>query len=348
MKKLSGFLGFLLVLGLVVGVTGCDNAGGGGNGNGNPDPIYDGFYNYPTGRVDQNAGRLTITNTIASEVLLFEGKVDKANYIGTIGSLGSVRIKLPDQKFYTIVAVQKSNYEERRAQAAQFNSLTYYSDTQPYTISVSPSTMWGGGNWVFNNNTNYWVQVRKADLSQNYAVIQPNAQRVTVPITIGEIYDYSLYFSRELKYNGVIVALVEGTDPKQNNTAQATAANPTYTTPINNIDASASIKPSVLIKNDSNKTVRVYYSQTQKTNGTPSGDFVVVGGQRQIISGFETGDNTSNINFSAGAWTEGNKQVPAAQGMAMQINKIYEITIPSNEDASQITVVEVNASNYYN
>ena len=348
MKKLSISLVFFLVLGLIVGIVGCNNASGGDDEVVKTDPVYDGFYNYPTGRVDQNAGRLTITNTIASEVLLFEGKVDKNNYIGTLSSLGSVRIKLPEQKFYTIVAVQKSNYEERRVQAAQFNSLTYYSDTQPYTISVSPSSMWGAGNWVFNNNTNYWVQVRKADLSQNYAVIQPNAQRVTIPITIGEIYDYSLYFSRELKYNGLIVALVEGTDPKQNNAAQATISNPTYTTPINNIDASASIKPSVLIKNDSNKTVRVYYSQTQKTNGTPSGDFVVVGGQRQIISGFESGDNTSNINFSAGAWTEGNKQVPAAQGKVMQINKIYEITIPNNEDASQITVAEVDASSYFN
>jgi len=343
MKKMLKILALLLATGFIIGVIGCDNVGGDKD---KTDSIYDGFTNYPTGRVDPNNGRLTINNTIATEVLLFDGKVDKNTYLGTVSSLGSVRIKMPEQKFYTIVAVQKSNYEERREQAAQFNSLTYYSDTQPYTISVSPSTMWGAGNWVFNNNTNYWVQVKKADLSQNYAVIQPKAQRVIVPITIGEIYDYSLYFSRELKYNGVIVALVEGTDSKQNNTAQATIDNPTFTTPINDIDASASIKPSVLIKNDSNKTVRVYYSQTQKTNGTPSGDFVVVGGQRQIISGFESGDNTSNINFSAGAWTT-NKQVPASQGKVMEINKVYEITIPINEDASQITVVDVDASIYY-
>ena len=347
MSKLLRFSALLLAAALTVGFAGCDDGSDNDGKNTGPDWAI-GFYNYPTGRVDPNAGRLTINNSLASEVLLFEGKVDKDNYIGTVGSLGSVRIKLPEEKFYTIVAVQKANYEERRAQAAQFSSLTYYSNTQPYTISVSPSTTWGGGNWVFNNNTNYWVQVKKADLSQNYAVIQPNAQRVTVPISVGEIYDYSLYFSRELKYNGVIVALVEGTDPKQNNTAQATTANPTYTTTITNVDASANIKPSVLVKNESNKTVRIYYSQTQKANGSPGGDFVIVGGQRQIVSGFEAGDSTSNINFSAGAWTTGNKQVPSSQNMTMQINKIYEITIPNNENASEITVVEVNSSNYYN
>ena len=59
-------------------------------------PIYNGFFNFPTGRVDVNGGRLTITNSIASEVLLFEGKVDKDNYIGMVSSLGSVKIRLTE------------------------------------------------------------------------------------------------------------------------------------------------------------------------------------------------------------------------------------------------------------
>jgi hypothetical protein len=347
MKNLLRFSVLALIVGLVLGLAGCEDD----TENNNPDktnPIYSGFYNYPTGRVDSNNGRLSITNNIASEVLLFEGKVDKDNYIGTVGSLGTVKIRMADEKFYTIIAVQKANYEERLTQAAQFNSLTYYSNTQPYSVSVSPSTTWGGGNWVFNNNTNYWVQVKKADLSQNYAVIAPNAQRVTVPIGIGEIYDYFLYFSRELKYEGKVIALVEATDRSQSNTASVNSANPTYTTTINNVSVpSSNIKPAVMVKNNSNKTVRVYYAQTQKTNGSPGGDFVVVGGQSQFISGFEINDNTTSINFNALAW-EQNKYVPASQSMSMAADKVYEITIPNSEDASQITVTEVNASNYYN
>jgi hypothetical protein len=347
MKKQSIFLGFLLVFGLILGFTGCDAVAGDDDGK-KTDPIYEGFHNYPTGRVDSNNGRLSITNTIKDEVLLFEGKVDKDNYIGTVGSFGTVKIKMLDEKFYTIIAVQKSNYEERRAQAAQFNSLTYYSNTQPYSVSVSPSTTWGGGNWVFNNNTNYWVQVKKSDLSQNYAVIAPNALRVTVPIGIGEIYDYFLYFSRELKYDGKVIALVETTDRSQSNTASVNAANPTYTTTINNVSVpSSNIKPAVMVKNNSNKTVRVYYANTQKTNGSPGGDFVVVGGQNQLISGFDAGNNTTTINFGANSW-EQNKYVLAGQSMNMAADKVYEITIPNSEDASQITVTEVNASTYYN
>ena len=356
MKKLLKIPVLVLIVGVVLGFVGCF----GDDTNNDPDdtknntnsgktnPIYNGFYNYPTGRVDSNSGRLTINNSIADEVLLFTGTVDKDNYIGTVSSLGSVKVRLPEEKFYTIIAVQKTNYEERLASAAQFNSLTYYSNTQGYTVSVSPSSTWGGGNWVFNNNTNYWVQVKKSDLSQNYAVIAPNAQRVNVPIGIGEIYDYFLYFSRELKYEGKVIALVEATDRSQANTASVNTANPTFTTTINNVNVpSANIKPAVMVKNNTSKTVRVYYENTQKTNGSPGGDFVVVGGQSLLISGFNINDDTATINFNALAW-ENNKYVPASQSKAMLADNVYEITIPNSEDASQITVVEVNASKYYN
>ncbi|MDR0706929.1 MAG: InlB B-repeat-containing protein, partial [Treponema sp.] len=134
---------------------------------GTGDGLYAGFYNYPTGRANPT-GLLEITNSIAKQTLLFNGTVEAANYIGTVDSLSSVKVKLPDEKFYTIVAVDKENYEERQTQAAQFNVLTYYSNTQPYSIRVSPSNTYGGGTWVFNNKTSFWVQIKKTDMSQNY------------------------------------------------------------------------------------------------------------------------------------------------------------------------------------
>jgi len=348
MSKVKGFLVILLVLALIGGLTGCEEPD---NSPPSTSSIYKDFPNYPTGMADPINGRLTIGNNIAGNVLLFNGTVEPGNYIGQIGSLGSVKVKLPKQQFYTIVAVQKSNYEERKAQASQFNTFTYYSDTQPYTISVSPSNMWGGGNWVFINNTNYWVQVKSADLGQNYAVIQPNAPRTVVPIQIGDIYQYTLYFSRELKYNGIIIAKVDVTDPSQDRIAQATNANPTFTTTINNVDVSTDLSPSVMVINQSNVEVRVFYSQTQKTNGALSGDFIVLSGDRQIFSGFAAGDSTQNINFRAPSWSAsgggGDRYVPSSQNMTMAKDKIYEITIPQNGEASGITVTEVNVSTYY-
>ncbi|MDR2071263.1 MAG: hypothetical protein LBP81_07620 [Treponema sp.] len=69
--------------------------------------IYNGeFYNYPSGRVDPN-GRLEIRNTVNSSTLLFNGTLEGGNYIGTIEPLSSVQVKLPEEKFYTILAVDK-------------------------------------------------------------------------------------------------------------------------------------------------------------------------------------------------------------------------------------------------
>jgi hypothetical protein len=313
--------------------------------NSEADGLYTGFYNYPTGRANPN-GLLEITNSIAKKTLLFNGTVDPANYIGAVDSLSSLKVKLPEEKFYTIVAVDKENYEERQSQAAQFNVLTYYSDTQPYSISVSPSNTYGGGTWVFNNKTDFWVQIKKGDMSQNYAVIAPKAERVSIPIALNTPYDYFVYFSKELKYNGKTVALVEMTVRSLANTAQVTSDNPVYTTTINTDTVpSANIKPSVMVKNNSDKSIRVYYANNQKTNGAANGDFVITGGESQLISGFEINDNTNVIKFSAMAW-EQDKQVPV--DMVMKGEKVYEITIPKNEEASDITVAEVDASNYYN
>jgi hypothetical protein len=314
---------------------------GGSNGE---NALYKDFYNYPTGRVDQG-GLLTVSNSVAKDILLFNGTVEKGNYLGTVSPLGNVKIKLPDEKFYTIVAVEKENYEERQTQAAQFNVLTYYSNMQPYSVTVSPASTYGSGTWVFNNNTTYWVQIKKSDLSQNYAVIAPSAQRVTIPIAVNTPYDYFVYFSKELKYNGKVVALVEATDRSQANTAQVTDAAPNFTTTIQPANVPSSIKPAVMLKNNSNKSVRVFYANQQKTNGGVGGDLVITGGTSQLVSGFEIGDNTNVIEFSALAW-EQNRKVPVDK--TMSANKVYEITIPADEQASGITVTEVDSSTYYN
>jgi hypothetical protein len=332
---------------------GCDSlTGGNEKGTGEPDDdpddpkgVYEEFYNYPTGRVDGNGGRLAITNTVASKVLLFSGSVEPGSYIGTVGSLSSVTVKLPEEKFYTIVAVEKSAYDERQAQATQFNVLTYYSNSQGYEVSVSPLSSYGAGTWIINNKTDYWVQIKKTDMTGNHAVIAPKAERVVVPVALSTAYDYFVYFSKELKYNNKVVALVETTDRSLANTAQVTDASEPYTSNITAVDVpSIDLKPAVMVKNNSNKSVRVYYAQQQKTNGGISADFVVTGGHSELISGFEINDNTSSINFAALAWNE-NKYVPVE--IIMQAGMVYEIVIPKSENAAEITVTETDGSEYY-
>jgi hypothetical protein len=344
-RKMLALVG-IVVLGLVFGLllAGCDD-----KTDGNEIPaIYKDFYNYPTGMVDQNNGRLTVNNTVNGEILLFDGVVEGGKYLGLINSFGSVKLRLPEERFYSIVAVQKVNYEERKEKATQFSETAYYSNSQTFTISVSPSSTYGGGNWRFTNNTNYWVEVKNADLSQNYAVIQPNALLVTIPIVIGNNYPYIPVFRKEVKYDGKVIALVETAVRKQADTATTNANSPTFPSVFNNVDIPTGIRPAVYVRNASQRSVEVLYSNTPKTNGTPGGSFWIAGGQSAMITGFEAGDNTQNINFFALAW-ENNKWVPSTQALTMAADKVYEITIPNGADpsASDITVVEVDGSKYY-
>jgi hypothetical protein len=353
MKKMLRFSVLVLIMGFILGLTGCDPNKDDDEDNGHVPEWAKGFHNYPTGRVDPNAGRLTINNTLASEVLLFYEKVEGDKYIGTIGSLSSVRVKMNEQKLYNIIAIRKDNYIERRAQAQQFHEMTYYSNTQTYTISVSPSSSWGGGNWRFNNYTNFWVEVKKSDLTQNYAVIAPNAKSVNIPIEIGEIYDYDLYYSKDLKLDGIIIAKVETTNPKLADSVQVNAQNPTHVTDIQNVDITANTKPYVMVINTCSVAVRVFYATTQKTNGAPQGDIIVPGGQRLLFSGFEPGDLTTSLNFRAASWSTNHRYVPEMtpgtwDGKTMANDKVYEVTIPTGAEpaASAITVTEVNANKY--
>jgi len=77
--------------------------------------------------------------------LLFTNDVSGVNYIGTVPSLGEIKVALPEQKFYTIVAVSKKSYDEKQDQAERYSDLTYYSRTQAFSMTVHATEMFGGG-----------------------------------------------------------------------------------------------------------------------------------------------------------------------------------------------------------
>jgi hypothetical protein len=313
------------------------NSGTGG------DSLYTGFYNYPNGRVDP-AGLLKIKNLANSTALLFNGEVKAENYIGTMPPLGSVQLKMPDDNFYVIVAVDKANYEERQGQASQVSIRPYHSSTYAYSAEITPISTYGGGTWIFNNQTTFWVEVQNTNKTgETYAVVAPKALRFSIPIAFDSPYDYRLVLSKELKYNGKIVTVIEATEQSNNDTAIATEDKKIFTTDINEGNAPTSnVKPAVMVKNSSGKTIRVYHGTQQMTNG--GDDLVIASGSSQLVSGFELNDNTKDISFKSSAWTEDLK-VPTDIGKNMLANKVYEISI-SNSGA--ITVSEVAASTYYN
>jgi hypothetical protein len=348
MKKVSRFLVLLLTAGLILGLAGCDDLFGNRDngdenkpGGGDVPAVYNGFYNYPNGRLDAT-GLLTIRNTVNAKALLFTNSVDGANYIGTVDALGSINVKLSDQKFWTIVAVDKANFEEKTSQASQFSTLTYYSISQPFTVSVTPSNTSGNTNWIMNNNTSYWVQVKSADQNTTYAVLPPNALRVSIPVNLGQSYPFVPLFSRELKYNGQVIALSETSDRSQGDICSTTTSRPIFTSDFSTVPIQSGIRPTVLLINNSGRTVEVFYSSSRLTNGAIGGDFVVLSGDSQLITGFDAGYATNYIGFSTIAWTT---RKTVSQEMTMENNKVYRVTLGPEGNTTE--VIELEGASFY-
>jgi len=318
-----------------------------------PDPIYGEFHNYPAGRENAN-GNLTIKNAAGSPVLLFIDSVSPANYIGTAGSNSSIDVKLPEEKFYTIVAVDKDTYEERKNQASQFSNLTYYSNSQSFSITVNASNIFGEGKWIINNNTDYWVSLEKSDRSGViFAVAAPNAKRVTVPIRFNEGYDFIPHFYKEIKQQGKVIALVESDDIRQADTVWTDENHPIFNTDIGGPDDDAieppgeDTKPAVVVTNSSDKTVRVYTGTHNQllAKGAPGADFALPSGMSQLFTGLDTGTMVNTINFGAPAW-EGRVFV-SGQDIAMEINKVYFIKLEGSGNNYSATLTDTKDAEEY-
>lgn len=336
--------GAALCFGILTGCSDVDvNGSGDGEKNAEIPAVYNGFYNYPLGRTDQN-GRLTIKNNSNTEVLLFDGKVEKDRYLGTVNSLSSTVLKMAEEKFYSIVAVEKSNYEEKAAQASQTSYFTYYSNTTPYQVDVSTSGTSGSATWMINNPTNFWVRFANIDgTGQNFAVIAPKALRVAVPIQPDKAYDYRVYFTKEISFNGKVIATVDTTDPALSNTAVASSANNYQfnTTVGTDFKPSDSVKPSILIKNNTtDRSVYVMKNTIQLNNGVSSVEGLpVIAGASQIYVGLEVGDNLKSINFQNNGWTDsklGNLWIE--DDIIMEAGKVYTITLTGSMEDRKATV----------
>lgn len=311
---------------------------------------YKDFYKYPNGRIDAS-GTLRIENTMNSPALLFMNDVLPANYIGTVPGLNSIKVSLPEQKFYTIVAVDKKNWEEKGDQAERYSDLTYFSKTQAFSMTVHVSALYGGGKWTIGNRTNYWVSFKKADGSgEILAAIPPNTLRMTVPIQFNKAYDVVPHFYRELKFENVIVGLAESDDVRQANTIFVTSSSPNFNTDIGSEIAapSANIKPAIFATNGftgGGNSFRVYFGTNNQLSFNGIEDYILTSGVSTIFSGLADGTNANQINFHSIALG----YLPVKQDVVMKKNYVYKINIrgTTKEDYTT-TVEEVEAEDFYN
>jgi hypothetical protein len=307
--------------------------------------VYKDFYNYPTGRED-NAALLTVENSYNSPVLLFHTDFSAETYIGTVGSLNSIKVRLPDEKFYTIVAVDKADFEERRFQASQFSNLTYYSRTQAFDVKVNSGLTSGNKQWVLNNNTKYWCKVVSvSNPATVFAVLAPGTIRVTLPLNTGDYYDYEPVFMQALKYQGRVIAMSEFADRASGDTTYVDDDSPVYTSSFPVTLTFTDLKPNVELINNSGRTLRIYKTKTrQMTNGAVGSDWSLGSGSKALVTGFDVGDNTEDIYFWAVPWTANNQDgfKKVTENEVMQRNKIYRITVGSEANTITVEVKDVS------
>ena len=309
--------------------------------------LYKDFANYPTGR-QSASGLLTLTNEVNSAVLVFTDSVSAQNYIGTIPALSSITVSLPAGKFYSIVAVTKNAYEENQTLAAQSSVLAYYSNLQAYSVSVSPEDLTGSATWIFNNNTNYWVSVEKTDNSgDTYAVIAPNAKRVSIPVQKNQSYDYKVVYKKQLKYRNNIIAVSNITSMEDNDTASFMNLT-TFTTDLNgnNTNDTSNLAPTVQFINNTGKTLRVYNGQVQLADtGIKADDYTLAAGVTAFFSGFTAGTQASAINVRSVAWSGMQR---CTDTTAFENGKVYKITIAGQtENNLSWTVTSESADSFY-
>ena len=298
-----------------------------GNSDGVPE-LYKEFANYPDGKQD-STGTLTLKNQVNSKVLVFTDSVSPENYIGTIPALESINVKLNSGKFYNIVAVQQSVYENNPTLATQTSKLAYYSDIQAYTVSVSPENLTGSATWIFNNNTNYWVSVEHTDNSgETYAVIAPNAKRVSVPVQTNS-YPYKVVYKKELKYNNITIAVAEKTSMAENDEASFYNVT-TFTTDLTGGATKEydDLAPTVQFINNSGKTVRVYNGQVQLTDaGISTDDYTLASGVTAYFTDFTAGTSSTSLGVRSVAWN-GNQS--CTESVSFEKGKVYVVTLTAN------------------
>lgn len=327
-RKLGAAVAAILCVGLL---SSCIVFGGSDNPKEEIPALYKDFANYPNGKQD-STGTLTLKNNLGYPVLCFTDTVDGKNYIGTVPSAGEINVKLTPGTFYNIVTVSKKSYEENPVLAKQTNKLTYYSDTQGYSIQVAADDLVGGATWIFNNGTSYWVSIENVDGSgERYAVIKPNAQRVSIPVAKNSTYDYKIVYLKELKYKGTIMGIAEKTAMQENDSASF-FENDTFTTDITGKNLTSNdddLAPTVQFINNSGKTVRVYNGQVQLCNyGISSADYTCANGITALFAdSFTENSDTKAITVRSVAWTS---PYSCTESIKMKKGKVYTVTLTSN------------------
>jgi len=165
MRKISSFLVFLVAVGLVFGVLGCDNDSGTIHNN-NTD-VYAQYYE-PAFRGNNN-GTVDVINPTAHKMLLFRrGALLDSNIIGGVYPSDTATISFSDRTDFTvgsfeiIYAIKQSEYEVNKGNSnIDYSAMVTYRNTSRFRIQLQSKY---DGNYIFqcfNRSEDWPMEIRK-------------------------------------------------------------------------------------------------------------------------------------------------------------------------------------------
>ncbi|MCL2764008.1 MAG: hypothetical protein FWD40_01850 [Treponema sp.] len=163
MRKLSGFLVFLLIIAFVFGIIGCDDDPSGSN------PV-DEFAQYyaPTFRANNN-GTVDVINPTQHNMLLFRrGALINSSILGGVRAGGTAQINFSDNNdfivggYEIIYAIKQSEYETARGNSnIDYSAMVTYRNNSRFRITLQ-SRYDGNFEYIlFNRSTDWPMELRK-------------------------------------------------------------------------------------------------------------------------------------------------------------------------------------------
>ena len=188
-----------------------------------------------TGKISAD-GKLTLNNIGGGTILVFADSISDDTFVGEIQGRSSITVKLDEEKYYTLITVVKSAYEENPALANQTHFLAYYSSSKDCTLDIHASVydkkyVANTISYTITNNTDYWVfcnphnntiylDGETIELKENTFIAAPNSV-LSIPI-VRAVYDYhedgtvseyeynnslEIVYKKELTYAGETIGM---------------------------------------------------------------------------------------------------------------------------------------------
>jgi len=161
MRKLVKISMLVLIIGLILGLTGCKDEGSGGNDE------YAKYYE-PTYRGNNN-GSVEVINPTQHDMLLFKNKnLLDSNIVGGVRNGETAQINFSDEKDYVVggykilYAVKQSEYETAKGNSnVDYTAMVTFRNGDQFRITLMSRY---DGNYqftAFNRNTDYPMELRK-------------------------------------------------------------------------------------------------------------------------------------------------------------------------------------------